>query len=194
MLHFVSFHKRATNYEALLWKMTYNKIRHPIHFRYPVTCDMFAWDLSQSTHAIFRDMSQKSLIISGSFENTTCTKIRHLLHYCHPVTCGMSCARMWLDSTHEHPLTATCCNTLQHAATIHSTPFYKYLHLLSYGREASELSTHCNTLQHTATRCNTLQHSATLHTALQHTVAHCFSTHCLFAGKYASAKASRSCV
>ena len=35
------------------------------------------------------------------------------------------------------------------------------------------MSTHCNTLQHTATHCNTLQYTATHCNTLQHTATHC---------------------
>ena len=48
---------------------------------------------------------------------------------------------------------------------------------------AIQVSTHCNTLQHTATHCNTLQHTATHCSTLQHTATHCnalqhTATHC----------------
>jgi len=42
-----------------------------------------------------------------------------------------------------------------------------------YGIGMSESYTsHCNTLQHTATHCNTLQHTATHCNTLQHTAKH----------------------
>jgi len=34
-------------------------------------------------------------------------------------------------------------------------------------------TTHCNTMQHTATQCNTLQHTATHCNTLQHTATYC---------------------
>jgi len=40
-----------------------------------------------------------------------------------------------------------------------------------------DMSTHCNTLQHTATHCNTLQHTATHCNTLQHSLSVCI---CLF--------------
>jgi len=49
----------------------------------------------------------------------------------------------------ETEVSATRCNTLQHAAT------------------------RCNTLQHTATRCNTLQYAAICCKTLRHTATHC---------------------
>ena len=39
--------------------------------------------------------------------------------------------------------------------------------------ETFRLTTHCNTLQHTATHCNTLQYTAMHCNTLQHTATHC---------------------
>jgi len=65
---------------------------------------------------------------------------------------------------------ATHCNTLQqiyaHYNTMQHTATGKKLFDL-------QLSTHGNTLQHTATHCNTLQHTATHCNTLQHTATHC---------------------
>jgi len=40
-------------------------------------------------------------------------------------------------------------------------------------KKKDSLSTHCNTLHHTATRCDTLHHAATRYHALQHTATQC---------------------
>ena len=65
-------------------------------------------------------------------------------------------------------LTATRCNTLQHAATRcnRERPQRR--------TQRRSCATHCNTLQHTATHCNTLQHSATKRTTP------CTSSRCCF--------------
>jgi len=51
-----------------------------------------------------------------------------------------------LPETHIH-MTATHCNTLQHAATCCNTHIYT--------QDIYVTATHCNTLQHAATCCNT---------------------------------------
>jgi len=65
---------------------------------------------------------------------------------------------------------ATYCNILQHTATycidLGVLCVYSYIQM-------TEIHTHCNTLQHTATHCNTLQHTATHCNTLQHTATHC---------------------
>jgi len=70
------------------------------------------------------------------------------------IFCAKKSSILWSVSTFFWQKTYhTCCNTLQHSATL------------------------CNTLQHTATHCNTLHHTATHCNTLQHTATHYKSTH-----------------
>jgi len=74
---------------------------------------------------------------------------------------------------------------LQHTATQFNTLQHR---VVCNGRRAKASrqtlkDSHCNTLQHTATRCDTLQHTATHCNTLQHTATHCntlqhTATHC----------------
>ena len=63
----------------------------------------------------------------------------------------------------QHAAAATCCNTLQHAATRCNTHIAtRHDTSLPYQRwtfSKKHTATHCNTLQHAATHCNTLQHT-----------------------------------
>ena len=87
---------------------------------------------------------------------------------------------------------AVCCSVLQCVAVCCSvlqcvTMFYSVLRSVSVCcgmlqhtrstepplKEAVDVATHCNTLQHTATHCNKLQHTATHCNTLQHTATRC---------------------
>jgi len=64
-----------------------------------------------------------------------------------------------------------CCSVLQCVAA----DFQECLVIVFWECTAAHcnITTRCNTLQHTATHCNTLQHTATHCTTLQHTATHC---------------------
>ena len=78
------------------------------------------------------------------------------------------------------PRTATRCNTLQHTATCDSfmcdtAPLRRAQSVVTSAqvRQMSLVTTHCNTLQHTATHCDTLRHTVTHCCTRRHTVTHC---------------------
>jgi len=72
----------------------------------------------------------------------------------------------------------TQCNVVQHSVPhcnslqLSATPWARPSTRNSFGFMC-ERQTHCNTLQHAATRCNTLQHTATHCNTLHHTATHC---------------------
>jgi len=99
--------------------------------------------------------------VGWDFEAAACRTLQHTASYC---------------NTLQHA--ATRCNTLQHAATHlsqqhileHTAAQCNALQRTAVGRsksgalwhfEVARVTTHCNTLQHTATPCNTLQHTTT---------------------------------
>ena len=94
-----------------------------------------------------------------AFENKILTKFSQKMFQ--PSTIFLACCLRCSSETPQKSapflalqfttLTATRCNTLQHAATC------------------------CDTLHHTVTHCNSLQHTATHGNTLQHTATHCNS-------------------
>jgi len=89
-------------------------------------------------------------------------------------------------NTLHHP--ASHCNTLQHTAVVDALVLPSKVntllcsdrcsrHITHYNalQYTATLSTHCNTLQHTATHCHTLQHTAAHCNTLQHTATHCIT-------------------
>jgi len=78
------------------------------------------------------------------------------------------------EFVHTHTHTHTYTHTHTHAITIHTQVEKLMLRCIT---------THCNTLQHTAKYCNTLKHTTTHYNALQRTATHCnaqqhTATHC----------------
>jgi len=64
--------------------------------------------------------------------------------------------------------TATHCNTLQHTHTIKRPPLGNIGSHFCCKTHSSVSVTHCDTLQHAATRCNTLAHTVTNYDKLHH--------------------------
>ena len=122
--------------------------------------------------------------------STYCNTLQHAATHCDTLRhAAAHCSMVEHSATHcntlQHTRThAKQCNTLQQGATHTNTHQHGAPHteaasatyrLLLYDASLWYpcLSTHCNTLQHTATHCNTLQHTATHCNTLQHTSTRC---------------------
>ena len=123
--------------------------------------------------------------------------LRVIWHSCLAMQCNILPRDMQRATIFALQYGATCCNTLQYAATqllaISNAPpiFTQHCSTLQHDTTRRKMlqhnywrysaATRCNTLQHTATRCNTLQHScvgnvqraAKIRTILQHTATRC---------------------
>ena len=86
----VIFRKRATNYRALLRKMTY---KHKASYDIPNT----GWRWIIGYLIFIRFSPQKSPIISGSFAKMTC-ELGHPMGFRHPVRGGRHSADEWVVS------------------------------------------------------------------------------------------------
>jgi len=95
---------------------------------------------------------------------THCNALQRAGTYCNTHTPALVQRVAIHRLAHETCVTATRCNTLQHAATRCNT--------------LQHAATRCNTLQHAATRCNTLQDAATCCNTLQHAATHCKTPQC----------------
>ena len=69
-------------------------------------------------------------------------------------------------------LTATHCNTLQHAMPHTATPCNVMPHTETPCNAMPHTATPCNSMPHTATPCNAMQHSLMCCNTLQHTAQH----------------------
>ena len=176
----VNFRKRATNYRALLRKMTYKD---------KAFCGSSPPCMIQVVHRFVNICWH----CNNLQYTTTC---RNALQYTATQydTSGSSLCQHLLAL--QHP--TTCCNTLQHTATQYDTSGSWLCIRFLYVRHCNTLrqtATHCNILQCTAMHCNTpwhrcfialhtfficktLQHTATHRTTLQHIAMHCNTLHC----------------
>jgi len=96
---------------------------------------------------------------------THCNTLQHTSIHCNTLPHGEHSLDVRLTRLDVHVkqsviTTATCCNTLQHAAT-RSRAIQHSLDVCLIRQDMHVYSqcSHCNTLQHTATHCNTLQHT-----------------------------------
>jgi len=113
-----------------------------------------------------------------------CSTPHHNATHCNPklqmccLCCNVYCCttQLYRNSRNYAQLHATrrccalqqCCNSLSYVATVLSATTTPLSGLWLF-----DCSSHCNTLQHTATHCNTLQHTAAHRSTLQHTATHC---------------------
>ena len=108
-------------------------------------------------------------------EGRYCRRVQYLLH-ARTRRRTTDCITLQRTATQASPrfntsANPTGCNILKNTAT-HCNTSKRNIY---YKRElygVPVITTHCNTLQHTATHCNTLQHTATHYGTLQHRRAH----------------------
>jgi len=126
-------------------------------------------------HAL-ANLNRKLQQVSWVSQGSTFATLRHTTTYYNtPQHTAAQC-----NALQQLKHIATYCNILQHITAHYSTlqhtspgEFYN----TTPREHHTQHTTHCNTLQHTATNCNTLQHTATHHRAphsdtLRHTVTH----------------------
>jgi len=104
----VSFHKRATNYRALLRKMTY-EVRHPTHLRHPVrspsSVKIHVYDTTHShvQHDFFR--AKRRIHMDSYVWHTTIIEPVSALEPLFP-----SCSCVWRESIHVYDMTPSVWN------------------------------------------------------------------------------------
>ena len=109
---------------------------------------------------------------------THCNTLQHTATNCNTLQHAATHSNTWQHTTPHcntlHAHNTTRYNTLQNTAKLCTTRYNTLKHTEPVGPVAVPLhiTTHCNTLQHTATHCNTLQHTATHYNALPHTLQH----------------------
>jgi len=103
---------------------------------------------------------------------TCCTATRHCKTDVH--ACRVAFSWLWRRLALQHDTARHCNKTLWRRAALQQyTATQMHMRVFCVSSPWCDSSSHCNTLQRTATRCNTLQHIATHCNALQHTATHC---------------------
>ena len=170
----VNFRTRATNYRALLRKMT--STDQESYGSFPPFREMPFWEILTASagaakcSVISRRVALKAVEFAPCDmkergNGTRFKTLQHPVRHCNTLLeLAMEC-----KSTITLQHIATHCNTLQHTATHCNTLQHTATPCITMGCKSS--AAHCNTLRHIATHRNILQHTATQYT-LQHTTTH----------------------
>jgi len=119
---------------------------------------------------IERDFMHLERAVSDCARSNNCYPERDMQQAADLQVCTCVCERVHAhESVYMH--TRVCCVYVcmrAHGSCV-CVCLYARTWVMPRGHESWKMTTHCNTLQHTAAHCNTLQHTASRCDTLQHT-------------------------